>query len=105
MLQHLGDRAVERREVVRRLLGQRRGRVELARLPEPSAQRLQRRRHRRDLYLQLGVLHLALAVASSEEHTSELQSLMRISYAVFCSNNKTKEADSQISLLASILTT
>src|SRR3546814_6318274 len=24
----------------------------------------------------------------SEEHTSELQSLMRISYAVFCSNNK-----------------
>src|SRR3546814_9627612 len=26
----------------------------------------------------------------SEEHTSELQSLMRISYAVFCSNKKTK---------------
>src|SRR3546814_3008022 len=26
----------------------------------------------------------------SEEHTSELQSLMRISYAVFCLNNKTK---------------
>src|SRR3546814_6283678 len=25
----------------------------------------------------------------SEEHTSELQSLMRFSYAVFCSNNKT----------------
>src|SRR3546814_9365964 len=28
------------------------------------------------------------ARASSEEHTSELQSLMRISYAVFCLNNK-----------------
>src|SRR3546814_2925395 len=28
--------------------------------------------------------------ARSEEHTSELQSLMRISYAVFCLNNKTK---------------
>src|SRR3546814_2032019 len=27
----------------------------------------------------------------SEEHTSELQSLMRISYAVFCLKNKTKE--------------
>src|SRR3546814_10211201 len=27
--------------------------------------------------------------ARSEEHTSELQSLMRISYAVFCLNNKT----------------
>src|SRR3546814_2363769 len=27
----------------------------------------------------------------SEEHTSELQSLMRISYAVFCLKKKTKE--------------
>src|SRR3546814_1629058 len=27
----------------------------------------------------------------SEEHTSELQSLMRISYAVFCLNKKIKE--------------
>src|SRR3546814_19584689 len=34
---------------------------------------------------------LAVAcVARSEEHTSELQSLMRISYAVFCLKNKTK---------------
>src|SRR3546814_5337157 len=29
-------------------------------------------------------------VARSEEHTSELQSLMRISYAVFCLKNKNK---------------
>src|SRR3546814_8756457 len=29
-------------------------------------------------------------VARSEEHTSELQSLMRISYAVFCSKKKNK---------------
>src|SRR3546814_2613081 len=29
-------------------------------------------------------LHLGLTEARSEEHTSELQSLMRISYAVFC---------------------
>src|SRR3546814_2204965 len=29
-------------------------------------------------------------VARSEEHTSELQSLMRISYAVFCLTKKTK---------------
>src|SRR3546814_2464913 len=28
------------------------------------------------------------ATSSSEEHTSELQSLMRISYAVFCLKNK-----------------
>src|SRR3546814_1010081 len=30
----------------------------------------------------------ALGVARSEEHTSELQSLMRISYAVFCLKKK-----------------
>src|SRR3546814_5692807 len=30
------------------------------------------------------------ALFRSEEHTSELQSLMRISYAVFCLKNKTK---------------
>src|SRR3546814_10630821 len=31
-----------------------------------------------------------LAVRRSEEHTSELQSLMRISYAVFCLKKKNK---------------
>src|SRR3546814_2261738 len=31
---------------------------------------------------------LALAAGRSEEHTSELQSLMRISYAVFCLKKK-----------------
>src|SRR3546814_7270549 len=31
---------------------------------------------------------LRLAIARSEEHTSELQSLMRISYAVFCLKKK-----------------
>src|SRR3546814_2805963 len=33
--------------------------------------------------------------ARSEEHTSELQSLMRISYAVFCLKNKTKKNTQQ----------
>src|SRR3546814_10891609 len=42
-----------------------------------------------------------LAVARSEEHTSELQSLMRISYAVFClkkkkKKNKTKQQQERI---------
>src|SRR3546814_3634795 len=32
-----------------------------------------------------------LAALRSEEHTSELQSLMRISYAVFCLKKKTTE--------------
>src|SRR3546814_6799490 len=31
---------------------------------------------------------LLVSTFRSEEHTSELQSLMRISYAVFCLNNK-----------------
>src|SRR3546814_1726251 len=34
--------------------------------------------------------HQRAAAARSEEHTSELQSLMRISYAVFCLKKKTK---------------
>src|SRR3546814_3869621 len=34
-----------------------------------------------------------LCTARSEEHTSELQSLMRISYAVFCLNKKNKNED------------
>src|SRR3546814_9302177 len=35
--------------------------------------------------------------ARSEEHTSELQSLMRISYAVFCLKKKTKTIRPQLS--------
>src|SRR3546814_4472611 len=37
------------------------------------------------------VVVLFLVAARSEEHTSELQSLMRISYAVFCLKKKTSE--------------
>src|SRR3546814_3596937 len=53
--------------------------------------RLQRQRRAR---LDLDPLHLeAFAdvdrIVRSEEHTSELQSLMRISYAVFCLKKKT----------------
>src|SRR3546814_570685 len=36
-----------------------------------------------------GPLPLRAAAFRSEEHTSDLQSLMRISYAVFCSTKKT----------------
>src|SRR3546814_5155999 len=35
------------------------------------------------------------ALARSEEHTSELQSLMRISYAVFCLTNKKRQRTRQ----------
>src|SRR3546814_1148552 len=33
----------------------------------------------------------SIPIRRSEEHTSELQSLMRISYAVFCLNKKQKD--------------
>src|SRR3546814_3056124 len=39
---------------------------------------------------------LNAAMARSEEHTSELQSLMRISYAVFCLKKKTKKKKQKI---------
>src|SRR3546814_9051697 len=35
-------------------------------------------------------VHILVAAGRSEEHTSELQSLMRISYAVFCLKKKKK---------------
>src|SRR3546814_7241708 len=35
----------------------------------------------------VGIGLLGVSLARSEEHTSELQSLMRISYAVFCLKN------------------
>src|SRR3546814_5758243 len=45
--------------------------------------------HRADEDRHLTALHVRIA-QRSEEHTSELQSLMRISYAVFCLTKKTK---------------
>src|SRR3546814_8306804 len=44
---------------------------------------------RQQVALILGVVFGSLIVPRSEEHTSELQSLMRISYAVFCLKKKT----------------
>src|SRR3546814_10033950 len=46
-------------------------------------------------------LSLGLAASRSEEHTSELQSLMRISYAVFCLKKKKQKehhTDEQIKI-------
>src|SRR3546814_5596915 len=41
----------------------------------------------------------ALKAMRSEEHTSELQSLMRISYAVFCLKKKTQMDKTQTQIL------
>src|SRR3546814_4386764 len=61
--------------------------------PERRARQMMRDRHRRDERRDLGAIErhdLADFGGRSEEHTSELQSLMRISYAVFCLKNKKK---------------
>src|SRR3546814_5534695 len=39
----------------------------------------------------IGIFLARTTSSRSEEHTSELQSLMRISYAVFCLNKKNKQ--------------
>src|SRR3546814_1565637 len=41
-----------------------------------------------EIATEVAVRHLMDEAARSEEHTSELQSLMRISYAVFCLKKK-----------------
>src|SRR3546814_5630532 len=46
--------------------------------------------HKPRLLSDNGPSYIAGEMARSEEHTSELQSLMRISYAVSCLKNKTK---------------
>src|SRR3546814_9977142 len=42
-------------------------------------------------WLTAGAAHHTVMTTRSEEHTSELQSLMRISYAVFCLKKKNKQ--------------
>src|SRR3546814_6045499 len=42
------------------------------------------------MLFRVGDFAAMIAVVRSEEHTSELQSLMRISYAVFCLKKKKK---------------
>src|SRR3546814_5427466 len=53
----------------------------------------------REVAGELAVTHTKDRQVRSEEHTSELQSLMRISYAVFClkkKNTTTKQAEEEI---------
>src|SRR3546814_1712714 len=49
-----------------------------------------------------GSYKIATSQASSVEHTSELQSLMRVAHAVFCMTNKKTEKQSERTYLMSI---
>src|SRR3546814_4842882 len=49
-----------------------------------------------DVALDRGHEDLALGFARSDEHTSDLPSLLRISYAVFCLKNKTNKIHKSI---------
>src|SRR3546814_6445388 len=76
-----GCRAPPRRHEASRRYGHVRCHVLRAPAGAPSASSSQARR----------AAAFAACAFRSEEHTSELQSLMRISYAVFCLKKKTKD--------------
>src|SRR3546814_7887405 len=63
---------------------------QLKRFPKLSAVKLARRLQERRGELGVSSRSIRRYVQRSEEHTSELQSLMRISYAVFCLKKKKK---------------
>src|SRR3546814_9667849 len=67
----------------------RRGDLQMIRLLD-GVDDVERRRNRVAHFLATLDIH-GTVVARSEEHTSELQSLMRISYAVFCLKKKKKK--------------
>src|SRR3546814_8168171 len=49
-----------------------------------------------DLVVEVAIVRPGPIQGRSEEHTSELQSLMRNSYAVFCLKKKTRETNNRI---------
>src|SRR3546814_8949965 len=77
--------------------------VDLVRLRPPRNAEEARRGEVERQFLDRGIefegLAAPLADARSEEHTSELQSLMRISYAVFCLKKKTRSTEQVINMI------
>src|SRR3546814_2086017 len=78
------DQADGHPELYPAAIGNRRG---IAQTPKPLAEAADRRGMGRSFRKTPSPL-VAMRQGRSEEHTSELQSLMRISYAVFCLKNK-----------------
>src|SRR3546814_8024135 len=65
---------------------------------EDRAEHAMRDHVRQTATLFAGLPESSFANRRSEEHTSELQSLMRISYAVFCLKKKTQQIKTKIKL-------
>src|SRR3546814_2162392 len=59
-------------------------------IDQRSPPRRDQRRGENQMQDEMRACHLPVGIGRSEEHTSELQSLMRISYAVFCLKKKKK---------------
>src|SRR3546814_4034547 len=53
----------------------------------------------------IGPASVPIALSRSEEHTSELQSLMRISYAVFCLKKKKEDRTDHVNTTVYYTTT
>src|SRR3546814_4762515 len=91
-----GQQRAEALPVVRHHVGQGLGDPAANHHADPHWRRPRRCRHSR---CWPPVTKISVPVTRSEEHTSELQSLMRISYAVFClknkKNNTTNKQDKQ----------
>src|SRR3546814_6071768 len=79
--------------------GARRGRLSLLVQPYHRAEQRDRDRDKSDPAPrhEADIVDIMAVAARSEEHTSELQSLMRISYAVFCLKKKKKEKTTETS--------
>src|SRR3546814_2312515 len=77
------------------------GGASVSRWREPAARELLARLTDEDVsnagfpFMDFRRMDLGMVPARSEEHTSELQSLMRISYAVFCLKKKKKKITSK----------
>src|SRR3546814_7920047 len=70
------------------------GRNRVIRMFLPRNSELERLRARaRQCGIEIAQADAGIAKLRSEEHTSELQSLMRISYAVFCLKKKKNKSD------------
>src|SRR3546814_1934455 len=73
-----------------------------------QATEVARRKHQIELVFSIALFdytELAINIGRSEEHTSELQSLMRISYAVFCLKKKNNKTADKTTPLLSLMTT